>query len=314
LAVSSGNASFEIPAGLLLNAGLSVLTITTLTNVATTCSVPVQNNVSDSFTIHAIPDMPTVNDMDFCQADNATVANLLPHGNSYKWYASATDNVPLADTMILASGNYFVAAINPSTGCASSKAMVTITINAIPAPVLDQDGQIFCGLDNPTLQDLTANSHAAGTIIWYDALTDGNLLPDTQALGQGITYYGFDFSDVFNCQSEEALAVTVTLTDCDPAQYEFFIPDGFSPNGDSVNDTFRIPDIEFLYPGFTLEIYNRYGNLLFKGNKSRPYWDGKNTQSGSITDGIVPNGVYFYIVDFNKGNKPPQQGRLYLNR
>lgn len=93
-----------------------------------------------------------------------------------------------------------------------------------------------------------------------------------------------------------------------------FIPDGFSPNGDTVNDTFGIPQIEFLFPDFSLEIYNRYGNVLFKGNKDKPRWDGRNSDYKIGIDGVAPNGVYFYVLHFNKGNKKPVQGSLYLNR
>jgi gliding motility-associated-like protein len=95
---------------------------------------------------------------------------------------------------------------------------------------------------------------------------------------------------------------------------DFFIPDGFSPNGDAVNDTFRIPNIEFIYPDYSLEIYNRYGSLMFTANKNKAEWDGKNSDSNMNLDGIAPNGIYFYIINFNKGNKSPKQGRLYLNR
>jgi len=100
-----------------------------------------------------------------------------------------------------------------------------------------------------------------------------------------------------------------SLSNCD-----FFIPDGFSPNGDQVNDVFRIPKIEFIYPDFTLEIYNRYGNLMFKGNRDKPEWTGRNSDYNVGIDGIAPNGVYFYVLQFNKGDKKPVQGRLYLNR
>ncbi|MEN9907041.1 MAG: hypothetical protein RLZZ540_182 [Bacteroidota bacterium] len=102
---------------------------------------------------------------------------------------------------------------------------------------------------------------------------------------------------------------TFSLSNC-----YVFIPDGFSPNGDNVNDTFRIPKIEFIYPDFSLEIFNRYGNILFKGNRDKPEWDGKNSDYKIGIDGIAPNGVYFYVLQFNKGNKKPTQGRLYLNR
>jgi gliding motility-associated-like protein len=93
-----------------------------------------------------------------------------------------------------------------------------------------------------------------------------------------------------------------------------FIPDGFSPNGDMVNDTFRVPKVEFVYPDFSLEIFNRYGSLLFKGNRDKPEWTGRNSDYKIGIDGMAPNGVYFYILHLNKGNKKPIQGKLYLNR
>lgn len=161
---------------------------------------------------------------------------------------------------------------------------------------------------------MSANTNVAASIVWYDAANSGNVLNGNTLLKDNVTYYGFDFSTVTGCLSKNNISVTVSLTDCSTTQYDFFIPDGFSPNNDTVNDTFRIPEIEFLFPDYSLEIYNRYGNLMFKGNKDKPEWDGKNHESAGFSDAIVPNGVYFYIVNFNKDNKSPQQGRLYLNR
>ena len=168
------------------------------------------------------------------------------------------------------------------------------------------------------MQELSANVNSTATLIWFDAATGGNQLANTTLLQEGVTYYGFDFSSVTNCFSVNGLAVTVSLTNCDTINpeitYDFFIPDGFSPNGDGVNDTFTIPDIQFIFPNYTLDIYNRYGNLMFSGDKNKPNWDGKSSESPSLSNGIAPNGVYFYIVNFNKDNKSPRQGRLYLNR
>src|SRR5690606_6658284 len=96
---------------------------------------------------------------------------------------------------------------------------------------------------------------------------------------------------------------------------ELLIPDGFSPNGDGINDTFEIENLPALYPKFNLEIYNRYGNILYKGNAATPLWDGTSSEGGiSIGDKNVPTGVYFYILEFNDGSRKPVQGRVYLSR
>lgn len=310
--ITSGSGTFTIPASLLPNTGLSTLSFVSLTDTSTAC--PININLSDSFTINTIPDAPQASNSVFCEDENATIADLLPNSNDFNWYDSATATQPLASNTQLTSGNYYVSQTSGTTDCSSERTMITVTINSIQPPTLQQDGALFCGADNPTLQDLSANVNAAETIIWYDALSNGTELDNTELLQEGSTYYGFQFSNTLNCTSIDALAVTVTLTDCDSEEeYGFFIPDGFSPNGDGVNETFKIPDIEFLYPDFTLEIYNRYGNLMFKGNKNKPNWDGKNSDS-SLIDGMAPNGVYFYVINFNKNNISPKQGRLYLNR
>ena len=91
------------------------------------------------------------------------------------------------------------------------------------------------------------------------------------------------------------------------------IPDGFSPNQDGINDYFEILNLRTLYPNYKIEIYNRYGNILFSGNASKPDWDGTTSKS-LFGDGTVPVGVYFFIIEFNDGQRKPLQGRLYLSR
>lgn len=311
--ITGGNASFTIPASSLPNAGPNVLTITEITNTVTLCGSS-NLTISDTFIINALPNAPTASNQSFCSADNATVADLLPNGNNFRWYSSVTGNTPLTATTVLVSGNYWVSETSASN-CPSERTMILVTINQIAAPTLNTDGQNFCGLDTPapTLSDLTANVNFNGTLFWFDAAFGGNQLSDTDLLQDGFTYYGYDSDPSGSCLSETALAVTVSLTDCTD-DYSLMIPDGFSPNGDGVNDTFRIPNIEFLFPNYTIEIFNRYGNLMYKGNRNTPNWDGTSNQSGTNINGIAPNGVYFYIVNFNKDGKSPKQGRLYLNR
>jgi len=313
LNVLNGSADFIIPPALVSQSGNTQISLSDLVSNTTNCNVNL-TSISDQFLISRIPDAPIASsDWVFCKVEGATIGDLVPQGTQYKWYNSPTSTAPLADTYVLQSENYYLREIS-ALGCTSSAATVMVTINDTPAPILNSDGQNFCGLETPSIAELSGRTNAPSSVVWYDAPNNGNLLTSTTLLRDRTTYYGVDFSTANNCISNDILEVTVSLYDCDTSQYAFFIPDGFSPNGDGVNDTFTIPDINFLYPDYTLEIFNRYGNVMFKGNKNKPDWDGRNSESAAIGDGIAPNGVYFYIVNFNKDNRRPQQGRLYLNR
>ncbi|MEZ0181727.1 gliding motility-associated C-terminal domain-containing protein [Flavobacterium oncorhynchi] len=313
LNVVNGNADFFIPVNLLANTGTTVISASNLMNNTTLCDVSL-NNVSDGFFVNPIPSAPTVNNLQtFCKVDDATITNLSPRGAQYKWYISQTAATPLADTYVLKTENLYVRETS-SANCTSAPTAVSIVVNDTPAPVLNSGGADFCGLKNPTISDLSKATNVSSTVTWYDAKENGNLLKSTTLLVHNAVYYGYDLSTITDCISDNYLEVAVSLKDCDASEFDFFIPDGFSPNGDNVNDTFRIPDIEFLYPDYSLEIFNRYGNVMFKGNINKPNWDGRNSESAGFGDGIAANGVYFYIINFNKDNKPPKQGCLYLNR
>ncbi|MDX6188464.1 gliding motility-associated C-terminal domain-containing protein [Flavobacterium sp. Fl-318] len=311
LPVSGGNASFVLPSGPATNPGTYTVSITRLTNNITGCGTNI-TNLSDVFLINAIPVAPSANPQSFCKADGPTIANLQPNGAPYKWYISETATTPLAATYILKSENYYVRETS-SAGCTSEPTMIAVTINDSAAPVLNSEGAGFCGLDRPTIADLTNRTNSPLSVVWYDARVNGNVVSSTTPLVENGHYFGFDFESTTGCISENSLEVVVFLTKCDSLE-NVFIPDGFSPNGDGVNDSFVIQDIDFLYPSYTLQIFNRYGNEMYKGFKNKPGWDGLNYEASGISSGIAPNGVYFYVLYFNKGNKPPKQGRLYLNR
>jgi gliding motility-associated-like protein len=51
------------------------------------------------------------------------------------------------------------------------------------------------------------------------------------------------------------------------------VPNAFSPNGDGINDTWRIKYLES-YPGATVEVFNRYGQRVFYSTGYDVEWDG----------------------------------------
>ncbi|UGU16980.1 gliding motility-associated C-terminal domain-containing protein [Sinomicrobium kalidii] len=87
----------------------------------------------------------------------------------------------------------------------------------------------------------------------------------------------------------------------------------FSPNEDGMNDTFRIDCIEN-YPDNLLQVYNRYGNLVFKQKGYDNTWKGSSNVKNTISrNGMLPVGTYYYVLDLGDGSTPVS-GWLYIMR
>ncbi|WP_276389821.1 gliding motility-associated C-terminal domain-containing protein [Eudoraea chungangensis] len=84
-----------------------------------------------------------------------------------------------------------------------------------------------------------------------------------------------------------------------------------NPNGDGENDFLVIEGIEE-YPDNNIEIYNRYGVLVYKLENYANQFDGRANVSLTIKrDSGLESGVYFYILTLNELRKK-HQGYLYL--
>lgn len=70
--------------------------------------------------------------------------------------------------------------------------------------------------------------------------------------------------------------------------FQVYIPNAFSPNGDGLNDDFRIEGTAIKEFSFT--IYNRWGERVFLSTPEAPYWNGRMENRGDK----VPIGLYLY--------------------
>ena len=93
---------------------------------------------------------------------------------------------------------------------------------------------------------------------------------------------------------------------------DFFIPEGFSPNGDGINDLFVIRGIQN-YPANKIVIYNRWGNKVFEASPYLNNWDGKATTGLRVNGNDLPTGTYFYLLDLGDGTHM-RKGTIYLNQ
>lgn len=112
---------------------------------------------------------------------------------------------------------------------------------------------------------------------------------------------------VYNDNCFAITSFLLTTRNCPPTVYNFV-----SVNNDTYNDSFTIGGLRDIFLDFKLEIYNRWGRLLWTGNQNTEDWD------GYVKDGIgsknAPDGTYFYLLFLNDIDYPePLRGYLYLN-
>jgi large repetitive protein len=129
---------------------------------------------------------------------------------------------------------------------------------------------------------LSANSPSSGLDYTWTPATQ--LTAPTFATTNGqintATTFTVRFKDSFGCENTDE--VTVELRDeleCLDAS------EGMTPNDDAINDTWTIDCLKY-YPDNRVEIYNRWGQLVFKADN----------YSNDFAATNVPDGTYYYVI------------------
>jgi gliding motility-associated-like protein/uncharacterized repeat protein (TIGR01451 family) len=95
-----------------------------------------------------------------------------------------------------------------------------------------------------------------------------------------------------------------------PSTHTLFIPQGFSPNGDGVNDVFKIVGLPEGQNGLT--IFNRWGNRVYMHSNYKNDWDGYPNIAGTLGRDKLPQGTYYFILDMKGSGIKPITGFIVL--
>lgn len=96
--------------------------------------------------------------------------------------------------------------------------------------------------------------------------------------------------------TDDTFPTIVSLNTLKDTGNDFFIPEGFSPNSDGINDFLVVKKPAGLT--VSLDVYNRWGGLVYRNNDYRNDWNG-----GISVQNNVPAGTYFYVVRFSDGRE-----------
>jgi len=237
-------------------------------------------------TIKEEPDWKFINDCDttLCKGDSSILN--VSGAVKYLWSTKDTTN----SIIVKAPGTYTVTGANVR-GCKKS---VTANVAEYPFPNADfttssswlnsRHNQLDCSLPAQTGVEYTWNMG--------DSTTEkGASVHHIYNISDSIMDYQVSLlaTSIYGCTSSAAKTIDVVP----------FIPNVFSPNGDGINDVFM--------PGVNLQIFDRYGTVLYKGTNG---WDG--TYGGKLVD---PD-TYFYLIIYTdkKQKVPTQKGYITLVR
>lgn len=87
---------------------------------------------------------------------------------------------------------------------------------------------------------------------------------------------------------------------------DVYVPNVFTPNGDSKNDTWFIPALN-AFREYELNVFNRYGELLYRLKNENKPWDGK------FKNKDLPVGAYVYVLNI-KNFQPLIKGTVMILR
>ncbi len=186
------------------------------------------------------------------------------------------------------SGTYTVYAVNFVTGCEDTLTG-SVHISLITSPrVFLPDSGYFC---DPSGFLLDGGSYLPDSVIYI--WQDGSDQRYFTAKEPGTYWVKVGNQQCFGIDS-------ILIKPCS----ELWLPNVFTPNSDGKNDRFY-PVVTGDILSFKIEIYNRWGKMVYRSDDLQEGWDGTHFNNGSECS----EGVYYYVVYYQgigRGDPPPE--------
>lgn len=133
--------------------------------------------------------------------------------------------------------------------------------------------------------------------------TNGSIVYIPKESRAGRDEFSYEICDEYN--SCDSALVTIDIYDSGVKTSE-----GFSPNGDGINDLLVFQGLEN-YPKSELYLYTRSGQLVYQSADYLNDWGGTTMQSSPANPVMVPSGVYYYILKLG-GTRRSMKGFVYI--
>lgn len=302
------------------------------------------------FEIHNDIDL-AIDDVEVCVGDTATLTINNPTTTyTYNWYeASNPTQIVFTGTSfetgsITTDTTYEIEIINENNCPGIAREIVEITsVSCIDLgiekvvdtemPSIGESIQFTITITNNStenatnivVEELLPNGYAYVSHIASNGMYDANTqlwtittltAGDSATLTLNVTVVdGDDYNNIVQIIDQSAtdlnltnnIASAITFPDC------LEIPNGFSPNNDSINDVWEIACLDN-YTDNELVVFNRWGTIVYKVRNYTNNWNGEANHNVVLLNKNerLPAGTYFYILKL-QGNTIEKTGWVYLN-
>lgn len=276
-------------------AGLAVGTYTFTYTVNGFC-----NTVDDAtvtVTINASVDTPVVSSpAAFCIGDDLEFSVQSIAGATYQWtgpnnFTSSIQNPTITGATAASAGNYTVTA---TIGNCSSNSSVVVVTN--PLPDYTYETECKSGVFTVTIVPTPGSSFNPNSATY--AWTGPNGFTSTSnplvLTNQPVGIYNVVVTNDLGCFSP--LDINIVRTFCD-------FPNVITPDNDGSNDDFDLTN----YDVDLLQIFSRWGRLVYEEHNYLKGWYGQNMHGG-----FLPDSTYYYFVRLKNGQE--KHGWIFVGR
>lgn len=224
-------------------------------------------------------------DKEVCEGETVILTPSLWSSNGqvvYNWTfpdgsTSQNQSLVLNEIELSEGGNYTIK-VTDTAGCYLESA-TNITVFETPWPQFAIEDTIY------TQDPIDLDAGYGFLHYWWNT---GDTTQSIWVENQG--WYLAEVESQQGCIGKDSSYVIFSTT---PEPVNMYFPDAFTPNGDGLNDDFKVVTPLYQMEVFSLSIFNRWGALIFETSDISQGWDG--TFQGTP----CPAGSYVFKVSYN---------------
>lgn len=241
----------------------------------------------DNFLEVTAPDSVTI-----CGTGDASFSVQSAPGVSYQWQSGlgytwdnmsdgsgvsgSNSNTLSVQNVTAASNNMQYRCLVTSSCCTALSAPALLMVAPLPNPVLkiNTDAPDICGSTSSII--ITTDS-GYNNYVWNNNSNNLSLTVNQPGV------YWVEVTDSNNCKGRDSINIL-------PCENVFF-PNAFTPNNDGLNDVFK-PTVFGTLADYRLNVYNRFGQLIFQTSDVTRGWD------GTLSGVRQPGDVYAWVCQY----------------